>query len=759
MFGRFIVKHNKILTILCLCLTGFSLYLIPSLTINQNYADYLPFGDPDLEFYEEYSQVMGNEKNTLVLALPCDTDIFNYDFLNRIHALSESLDSLDFVIRTVDLTSLTEPINTPMGFRPYPLLHYKNPSLYLRDSTKIMSDERLVNRFISKDSKTLTILIEIAPDLDSHHSDNLLRRIDSLVNKHAFTQSHIAGRIIFPVAYNRLSNKELKKSLILSVGLIILVVSFLYRSFWITLISLALFSISAINMFGYMALIQRNINAMANLIPCIILIVCISDVIHIYSKYQQKLDVGLNLKTALATALNTVGISTFLTSFSTAIGFSTLTISPLTSLKNFGLDMAIGVLITYFSTIIILPFSLQTLKITKLTINPLLIRLWRWLLIRIYFVIRFKQSLLWFIMASVIILSFFGIKKINRNNFILDSMPTEHKIKKDLLFFEQNLAGVRTFEMAVIPNTDHRIHDLSILEEIELVHIYLNSLPTVNGIYSPVTLYKSINKAFFQGRPNFYVLPTTQGRLDYYQSTLEENLPKQLLSLIDSSGHIGKISGWMLDTGRLEIAKLNNEIDAWITNNTDTSMVTFRHTGSAILFDKLQSSAIKNMFVGLGIAIAVISLLVSIAFRNFKMVVVTLVANLLPITITAAMMPILGIGLRYSTSIIFTVGFVIAIDDTIHFMASYKLLKSSRLSNKNRVYKTLSSTGQAIFITSIILFFAFVLLITSEFKDSYSIGVLVSSMLVIALLVDIIFVPAMLLHWFKKDRIGSEVKL
>jgi predicted RND superfamily exporter protein len=741
--GDILMKRRMLFNVILLLITGGTAVFLPGIRINQDFADYLPKADPDLSFYLDYSDKLGSEDDLIVLAVNNETGIFQHEFLESMKQFTHRLESLPAVINIADLLHLSRPAWVlGAGMVSIPMLRIDSPVSFTSDSLRIMKDPRLKNWLLSEDGKTYLILLFIQDGIDSKQADELISGIDNAASVLGIWEMHKAGRIYWEVTYNRLSNSELLKGIIISLAILCLAMIILYRSWKILLLALSIFLLAGINLFGYMSAIGRELNAMSNLIPVILLIVSISDLIHILEKYRQNLKPGASHPQKIRLTMNEVGLSVFLTSLTTSIGFLTLSLSSVLSLRNFGLDIALGIILTFFIAIILAPVFIKVLKIDAIYQDRRIEKIWRGICYWIYRRCRSGSLAIWTGMLLLLLLSLFGISKIDRNNRILSSMPLNHEITQDVQFFEKDLGGARTFEKAIIATVGSKLDDPEILREIGKVHSFLDSLEVYGPVLSTATLYGSIYSLLYPYSDQ--KLPQTEEQVSEIESILVHQDDIFSIALVDSTRTLGRITGKMKDPGRMEVGKINARVNQWIIANTDTSLVRFRSTGSMMMVDKLQESTIRNLLTGLLLAVGVIGLIISVLFRNFRMVIITMIANIMPVLAVAGLMPLLKIELRYGTSIIFAIGFVIAIDDTIHFMSNYRLHILNNYSNKASILLTLKKTGKAILITSMILFCAFISLVFSTFRDAYAVGALIAIMLIIALVIDLLAVPLLL---------------
>jgi predicted RND superfamily exporter protein len=751
MVGEMIVRFRwLLLLLLVLAVTG-ALVLLPDTRINQDFAGHFPDKDPELAYYQYMVAELGDEDDLLSVAVHSKAGIFDTVFLRKFHELTLALRKLPNVLEAESLTTLREIRRTPFGVISSPFLQLSKPGLYPADSVRLLRDERLTGRFLSTDTRTVAIVLELNKGMDARASEALVASVEQLGQQMGFAETYLMGRKYFEVTYNRISSQELIKSFLLCMGLIILLLLLLYRSFWPIFIPILIYLLAIILFLAYLVWRGHSVDAMSNLAPTILLIVSISDTIHFFSKYEDLVKEGLDKIAALKATINHIGFAIMLTSLTTAIGFLTMMMSDLPSLRKFGEEISVSILLVFLVTMILLPFVLYNIPASAIQIRPHWHRWWSATSGRIHKMLIKDSRWIVFVAVVLLIASLLGITRIGSNNYIFSSLPKDHPSTEFIHFYEDNLGGIRRFEIALTPKDGALLNDLRLLNEIEKLHQHVEKLPTINGLYSPVTYYKSLNKAWHGGQESQYLLPADQKHLEDQEVLLAKRTGTVFQRIINQEKTFGKLSGGMKDIGRQKVAVFNEETEEWINTNIDTSLLQTRIIGASAMVDKVQEHAIRNMFSGLALALMIVGGLIWLLYREWKIMLVVLITNIFPIIVTAAMMAILGIQLRYGTSIIFTIGFVIAVDDTIHFVGRFVKERHQTASISTAIANTLHGTGRAILLTSIVLFFGFGQLITSSFRDAQAVGILVSIMLIFAFLADVFLAPLLLLKLLGKD--------
>ena len=747
-----IIRNSKIIIGLIILGVIISFLFIPRLYVKHDLKSFFVEGDSDLDFYNDFRKSFKSDENILMIAIHSEKGIYDYKLLHEIHDFTLKCKRISHVINANSITTYKDYINSPMGIMSFPFLHYKDSTKYISDSIRISKNSNINDWFVSKDSKTLTVILETDPTIDEKSKDHLISNLDTLLENYSFEEVHFAGSLNYETRYFRMIGKELQFNIILSSIVIVLVLIIIFRSIAGVLIPVITVIISMVFLYGLLGLFSRPLNVLSTLFPTIMLIVGISNLIHILSKYKDLLSKGLERKKAIKETFKELRITIFVTSFTTAIGFFSLAISSMKAFRNFGIEAGIGVLIAFVVSVTFVPALLHNIKAKSIGKNHKLENsVLSQILDKIFkIVIKFPTRII-AVTAVIFIVSIFGLLHINTNNFILSNFSNTASLKKDFIFFEENLSGVRTFEMSVSTFDGDSLTDINILRKIDKLQSYLEDSLDFKQVYSPVSIYKSMNRIYNGGVSNTYVLPENQSKINKYDKVALKLNRKLYSQFIDSTHTKGRITARIKDIGTTKIKHLNQQTNDWINNNITDNNLKFRTTGSMFLTDKSNDYLIRNMLMSLALAFIIVSILMFLLFKDLKMVIISLIPNILPLFVVAAIIGFTDIIFNGSVAIIFSIGFVIAVDDTIHFLSKFKLELSNGHDVKKAIKITLEETGKAIITTSIILFFGFIILVHSEMKGVFYQGLLVAIMLLAALIADLFLLPVLLIRFIKNN--------
>ena len=730
-------------------LTIASIFFATQLKFTFDFSQFFPEGDPDLAFFQEFTEEFENDANFFLVAIPRKKGVFEQQFLENVHDFTLKARQIENIVESQSLTKFSYPLKTPFGITSIPAIHIDQPEKYAKDRDRLIKDERFVYNLIDSAGTTLVVALKTGDKMDLAAANQLIADLDSLVQTYHFENYHYLGQTYFQSELVKMQQEEVLMSALISGFLVSLIIFVLYRRPYGIAIALVSIALGMVLFLGFLGATGRELSVMSALYPVLMIIVGTSDVIHIMSKYIDELRKGLSRKEAITITIKEIGLATLLTSTTTAIGFASLLTSRIGPIKDFGINAAFGVMIAYITVVFFTTALLSMFKtddLIKLGKNN---QFWEKLMEKSYqFTLNHPIRIT---IGSILVaaISFYGISIITTNYQLANTLPIGKKITKDFQFFEKQFAGYRPVEFGVFAQGDYEATDFEVLQEMDKVEQYLKTIPAIKSVNSVTSVYKSINQAFNQNKQTAYVFPKREKDFKK-QKRFIDRLPNGSANvLVSKDGKKARITTKILDLGADSVQAVGNRIDAWIAANTNPNIATFKKTGSGIILDKNAVYARESLLQGLGIAVIIISLLMALLFKNWRMVLISLVPNVFPLIFAGGLLGFLGIELEAGVAILFAIVFGIAVDDTIHFLSKFKLSKDKGLSNEAAIRITFLETGKAICLTSIILFFGFLIMLFSVNPPSVTVGLMISVTLFTALFSDLLIIPV-LIRWLMK---------
>ncbi|UII19243.1 efflux RND transporter permease subunit [Fulvivirga ligni] len=677
-------------------------YFLKDLKFNYVFESFFPTDDPELAYYQEFEKIFENDNNYLLIGLSNDGSVFDSTFLSNVKQLTDSLEAVEEINTVTSLTNFETPVISKAGLFQIPLVHLSSTRLKA-DSTRLYNIPNLKENFINNEGNATIIVIRHDILKDKTSADDLVDKVITQLNTLGFDDYHVAGKTYAQGIFITKMQKELAVFLSASVLLVMVFLLISFRTWWAVLVPLIIVMLSTIWILGIMALTGKTLDILMVLLPTIMFVVGMSDVVHILTRYIEQLRNGFSKIEAVKSTVREVGLATFLTSLTTSIGFLTLLTASIQPIKEFGTYTALGVFIAYVVAFTLLPACLLIVPKPKISDKKNQQATWSGFLSKSFKWVMIQRKPILIISFTLAILSLFGISKIHINTYLIEDLPDDAPLKKDFTFFDKNFGGSRPFELTATVDSDHDVLDPEVIIEMDKLEAYLKSDFKAGNIISPVSFIKGVNQALNGGVSTEYTLPNNVKdwkKIDQALKRYRNKLPSNLLS---EDHKIGRISMRVGDIGSSLSLKRTEDLRNFIKANTDNSIVKFQVTGTSNLIDKNNEYLAKNMFIGLGIAFISVALIAGFLFKSFKMIIITLVPNIIPLLIVAGLMGIFAITLKLSTSIIFTIAFGIAVDDTIHFTSKFRMELSKGKSILYALKRTYLSTGKAIVVTSIIL--------------------------------------------------------
>lgn len=736
-----------------LLITGISIYQITKLQFNYDFESFFPTDDPDLEFYIDYRNNFETDYEFFLIGIENKSGIFNQSFLKKVESLTDSLSKLNHIVSVQSPTNATSLVLGPFGPIPVPYLHVDKPELYEKDSLRIYNTEYLIGTLFAPSKNAVSIVAQTTDNLSKEKSEYLAKALSEMLPSYGFDEYHLAGRIFGQLYYIEKMKEEL--SIFMSVALLILIIflHFIFRSRWGIWVPITVVLLTATWLLGLMATTGKSIDLMTALLPTILFVVGMSDIVHIVAKYLEELRKGYSKKKSLGIAFKEVGLATLLTSITTAIGFLTLTTSAIVPIKEFGIYTAAGVFIAFFLAFTLLPAILFLSPKPQIANKKQEALFWYNALSKSFlFTIRNKKKIL-LSGVAITFLALIGTSLVTIDNYLLEDLSKNDPHRQDFEYFENEFSGVRPFELSVQLIDSTEIFDFSSITKLEKIEHYLKLEYGVGFIASPLNFVRLTYQAINGGNFEFYKIPESEAEYLKIKKLLNKLSKRPEFSAsINLEKKLIRFSGKMPDIGGKQNRIEKAQFDAFIKNTFNENEIKAEITGMAWLIDLNNSHLSSDMMIGLLIAFGVIALIMGIMFRSFLIIVLSLIPNILPLLFVSGFMGFTNIDLKVSTSIIFTIAFGIAVDDTIHFMSKLKLELNKGKSLIYALKRTYLSTGKAIMVTSIILCSGFFTLLFSTFASTYYIGLLVSITLFLAVIADLILLPVLLILFYRHPK-------
>lgn len=755
--ARLILRNRVFILLVITAITIYMGLQWEHMRFSNTEASVLPDDHPETLQYGEFVSIFGEEDNAIVLAVR-DSLLFLPENFNRWNKLSKQFQAtpeVDLVLSTDNLQELIKD-DKNQEFVLRPLVQEEPTSTQETYTIKSKLFEQMPfyeNLIFNSRSGTIRTVIYLDKDIinTSVRTAFILGDLENLIKnfeEETNLDVRVSGMPYIKTWNSKIIIDEIGQFIVAALIVTSLIFFFFFRSFRATVISICVVIIGVMWTFGILGLFQYEITILTALIPPLIIVIGIPNCIFLINKYQQEVKKHGNQALSLQRVITKIGNATLMTNVTTALGFATFIILDSRLLKEFGIVASLSILCIFILSLCIIPVVYSFMSIPKTKHLRHLNKKWMDTFVNwMERVVRNHRIAVYLTSVTVLVLSIIGIYQIQITGSRIEDLPKNAKFFKDIRFFEKEFDGIMPVEVVVDSKKKNGISKLATLRRMNQLSQEIDEIPELSKTLSVVNLVKYSKQAFYNGIPKYYQLPTTQENnfiMDVARKSSENG--DLLESFVDSTGQIARMTTFMRDVKTPRMEEIESDLLKSISKIFPPERYNVYITGKALLFLKGTKYLIKNLLLSLALAVGLISIFMAYLFRSFRMILISLVPNLLPLVITAGLMGFLGIPIKPSTILIFSIAFGISVDDTIHFLAKYRQeLTANKWQIKKSVYNALRETGVSMFYTSIVLFFGFSVFIISSFGGTQAMGGLVSATLLFAMLSNLILLPSLLL--------------
>ncbi len=768
--GKNIVKY-KIAALSFLALSTLVMgYFAIQVKLSYEFTKAIPEDNPKFVIYKEFVKKFGVDGTTMVVGFQTDS-FFTTTVFNQVADLQKEIKTIPGVTEVVSVPSAYTIIKDSASSKFIPHKIFNAP--YISDSA-LVADKAILeslpfykNLMYNPSSNAYIMAISFIPDsinsvARSGIIKNLQSKLDAFVSK-SNLKVHISGLPYIRTILADRIKKEMQWFLIGSLLLSAITLFLFFRSISATLLSLSVVVMGVIWSFGTMVLLGQKITLLTALIPPLIVVIGIPNCIYFLNKYHTSYKESKNKQEAIEQMVGKMGIVTLFCNITAAIGFFVFALTKSPLLKEFGWVSGLNIMALFLISLLFIPPVLTflpppTTKHVKYLENKflerVLIKIERW---------TFKHTQWVFAITSIlVVVSIMGLMRIKKEAFIVDDLPKKDTLYTDLKWFEKEAGGVMPLEIVIdTKKKNGLVRSIKPLEAIDELHQYLVAQPELGKPLGLLEGIKFAKQAFYDGDSNAYTVPTGTEmafmapylKTDSQKTTNRTGAsPTQLLSkFIDSAKRETRVSVNMKDIGSAELPLFLYKLDSATKTIFDTSKYKVEITGSSVTFLEGSNFIVRGLGESIFWAFLLIAICMIFLFRSFPILMCSLVPNIVPLLMTAGLMGWVGISLKPSTVLVFSVALGIAIDVTIRFLVNYKQ-ELPRLSNNvhETLIQTIKHTGISIIYTSLVLVAGFVIFCFSDFGGTKALGWLTSLTLVVSTFTNLILLPALIKTFIKQ---------
>ncbi|MCF8348221.1 MAG: MMPL family transporter [Bacteroidales bacterium] len=753
---RLILRNRLAILITIGLLTVFMGWKGSGIKMSYEMSRMLPETDPITQEYEKFKTQFGQDGSVIFVAVQ-DPELFTLEHFNQWYDISYQILKIDGVEEVLSVSRVFNLVKNDSlkKFEFLPIVPARPITQGEVDTIKqtVYNLPFYNNRLFNKETDVSMMMITLDKEiLNSKARVGLVHQIKEIAESYGEDNQievHFSG-----LPYIRtITSKKVEKELLLFVFLSLIIASILlfilFRSFRAVMFAMLVVTIAVVWVLGTIVLLGYKITMLTGILPPLLIVIGVENSIFLLNKYLNEYRLHGNKVKALSRMISRIGNANLLTNATTAAGFAAFIVTSNALLVEFGIVASINILVTYLLSLFLLPILFSYFPVPR---QKHMKHLEKGIIKRIVdMVVRVVTTRRKIIYAITIILfatAVFGITKLKTTGNIVDDISSKDKLYKDMIFLEKNFKGVMPLEITIDTKKPKGILRLSTLSKIDQLQDTLETYPEFAKPLSVVEVVKSAKQAFYGGNPKMYSLPNNQEKnfILSYVPNLEGGKKGVLNAFVDSNLQVTRISAQMANIGTNDIERILNDLEPKIDEIFPPDKFEVHLTGTSVVFLKGTNYLVMNLFMSLGLALVIITILMALIFSSFRMIMISLIPNLIPQILTAGMMGFFDISIKPSTILIFSIALGISVDNTIHYLSRYRLqLKHHNWNIRSSVFGALEETGYSMIYSAVVLFFGFYIFTLSSFGGTEALGYLVSFTLVVALLSNLFVLPSLLL--------------
>jgi predicted RND superfamily exporter protein len=752
-----ILRYRLVNLGVILVLTAIMGFYATRVDLSYEFAQMLPQTDSTSIIYEEFKKTFGEDGAVMVIGIN-DDRIFQLEKFNEWYDLTYKIKDLEGIEEVVSLARIYHLTRNDSikKFDFQPIIEEKPASQEELDSLKQrIFSYPFYHGFLYNSNNNASLMMIT---LDKGHLNTSLRM--SLVNRIKDLGDEFSEGTGFEVHYSGLPyirtkvtekmQRETFMFTVLALVIASIILLIFFRSFKAVMSTMIIVLINVAWVFGLISLLGYKITILTGILPPLMTIIVVENCIFLLNKFHHDFRWHGNKMMSLSRMVQRIGNANLMTNATTAAGFAAFIITGNKILVEFGVTASISILVAYVLTLFMVPIIFSYLPNPKYRhIQHLDYSNVSRIIGRIVHVVENHRNLVYIIMGTIVLIGLSGLLFLKTTGRIVDDISRKDILYKDLVFIEKNFGGVMPIEVMVDTEKKRGVLRLSNIEKLNEMERYLNSFPEFSKSISVVDVVKFSRQAFYGGDSSYYGLPNNQEMnfMMRYLPKFENTNKKTILnSFIDTNLQITRISTQMANIGTPEIEALKEDIKAKADSIFPEEDYHVNVTGTSVVFQEGSTYLIRNLASSLVLAIIVITILMALLFTSLRMILISLVPNLIPLLMTAGMMGFLGITVKPSTILIFSIALGISVDNAIHFLSRYRLyLIFNNWQIRYSAIAALKETGYSMVYSSVVLFFGFSIFILSSFGGTQALGYLVSFTLLMALLSNLFILPSLIL--------------
>ena len=767
--AKSILKYKHIILIAIGIITVFMGFNMKNLRMKYSAAQLLNESDSSYLRFLDFKKTFGEDASMIAVAFEDE----NFVSLDKYNDLVRLQDSMKNIIGVKSILSYTNAVTLVKDtaekkfvinkiFDPAPQTQAELDSMF-----QLVKDFKFYDQLLYTPNNCYVMAITCDPQtIVCKDLDQLVAGIKGAVYGYGERHNvkvHCSGLPYIRSNSMKMIKDELMFFAILSLIIVSIIFMIFFRSVKTTLWSVLIVFVGVIWTMAFMALFGYELTMMSGMLPPLLIVIGIPNTIYLLNKYHVVYRECRDKEKSLYEVITKVGKATFLTNLTTAAGFATFLVTGNAMLMEFGLVATLGIITMFVLSVLMVPsiFSYVAAPTDK-ELEHLDTKFVNNIVEKFVYLVENKRKLIFGVTIGVVAVAIYGLTLMRNESFQVDDLPEQNVIYSDLKYFEKELKGILPMEISIDTKKKKGLLKMKTIRNIEAIEDSLAQFSCLSHGTSFADALKLINRVYYNGNNDFFCLPNNELELMAFQDYLNNNRGQKgagnvMSAMVDTTFSRARIQMRIADVGTIRMMDVTDSIAGIIEQYFPVEKGNVVDiTGTSVIFARGSLKLIDNLVQSLVLAIILISLCMMALFSNWRMVIISVIPNFIPLIVTAAIMGFFDIRLKSSTILVFNIAFGISVDNAIHLFTKFRQAIDHNLGDvRKSVIESLRETGVSIIYSALILLCGFLMFCGSQFGGTIALGLLISITLFVAMFTNLLFLPSLLLTFklkFNKDK-------
>jgi len=758
---RHILRYRFINLIVIVLLTLFMGYQALKVQMSYEFTSLLPQSDSAHIAYENFKDRFGKDGSVLFIGIQ-DQDIFKIKNFQGLYDLTHDLKKIDGVEEVISMARLFNLVKNDSlkQFEFATIVSSKPKNQKHVDSIRkvIYSLPFYTGLLFNKETHVNLVAITLNESkLKTRERINLVNAIKERGDEFAESyniKTHYSGLPYIRIMTSKKLEQESRFFVVLAMLIASIILLLFFKSMKAVVFPMLIVLVCLIWVFGTMSILDFKVTMLTAVFPPLLIVIVVENCIFLLNKYYNEYRSHGNKVKSLSRVVQRIGNANLLTNATTAAGFAAFIVTGNSLLVQFGIIASINILVAYVLSLFLIPIFYSYLpppksRHTKHLEKSIVAKL----IPKVVHNVLYRRTPIYIITIVLLFIAVFGVYKLQTTGKIVDDIPKKDALYKDLIFIQNHFKGVMPLEFSIDTKKRKGVQKLSTIRKIEEFEQVIKEYPELSKTLSIAEVLKFAKQAFYNGNNRMYSIPNNNEK-NFILKYLPRSQPGQrtiLNQFVDTTMQYTRISTQMANIGTYEIQRIKDELRPKIDSIFPKDKFDVQITGTSVVFLKGTQYLVKNLYTSLLLALLVITILMALLFTSIRMIIISLVPNIIPLIMTAAMMGYIGIPIKPSTVLIFSIALGISVDNAIHFLSRYRLqLIINNWRIKESAIAALEETGFSMIYSSVVLFFGFIIFVLSSFGGTESLGYLIAFTLAVALFSNLFLLPSLILTLDKR---------